>query len=112
MNTHCLLSRPYTEGVVVHLTSGQVCSICLDNDLYTYKSWVSLNRCTHQFHRHCLDLWLERNRTCPLCVQDVFEVPQRRELTLQEWGKCIGFCGFLLVIVITTIILLVVYWPR
>lgn len=50
--------------------NAEECSICISNDEFTYKSWVRLS-CDHCFHRHCIDLWLEKHRTCPICVQDV-----------------------------------------
>jgi hypothetical protein len=46
------------------------CPICIDNDQFTFKSWVKLRNCSHYFHRHCIDLWLEHKSTCPICVQD------------------------------------------
>ena len=24
-------------------------------------------QCGHTFHQHCLDIWLEKNKTCPIC---------------------------------------------
>nr|DBA33443.1 TPA: hypothetical protein GDO54_001128 [Pyxicephalus adspersus] len=32
--------------------------------------------CAHQFHQACINTWLRRSRTCPLCrtpVPDIFE---------------------------------------
>lgn len=68
---------PYTTGLIVPFLDNEekkekkeVCSICMDNDQFTYKSWVKL-KCSHYFHRHCIDLWLENHHTCPICIQDV-----------------------------------------
>lgn len=63
---------PYTTGIIKPYegSNAEECSICISNDEFTYKSWVEL-RCGHAFHRHCIDLWLENHRTCPICVQDV-----------------------------------------
>lgn len=48
------------------------CNICLDNDSFTYKCWVKLG-CSHYFHRHCIDLWVEERNTCPVCRENVFQ---------------------------------------
>jgi len=54
------------------------CSICIE----TYRIGVrvkSLPRCTHIFHANCIDQWLKRKTTCPLCrlqVKDTGENPQ------------------------------------
>lgn len=42
------------------------CPICLG----TYKSKETLRtipECNHYFHANCIDEWLRRNTTCPLC---------------------------------------------
>jgi len=31
-------------------------------------------RCEHHFHSECVDLWLARNKTCPLCVRNIDEL--------------------------------------
>ena len=46
------------------------CNICLDNDCFTYKSWVKLG-CLHYFHRHCIELWTEDRETCPICRENI-----------------------------------------
>jgi len=48
------------------------CCICLDE----YECGDTLTRmpCRHDFHTDCIGPWLERNRSCPLCKQDVFEM--------------------------------------
>ncbi|KAL3147711.1 hypothetical protein ABBQ32_002454 [Trebouxia sp. C0010 RCD-2024] len=44
------------------------CPICLED----YVSGVTLRRlhCSHQFHKPCLDKWLEQKATCPICQGD------------------------------------------
>ena len=39
------------------------CSICLDEEKYTNISTL----CKHEFHKICLDTWLNENETCPYC---------------------------------------------
>jgi len=52
---------------------GLECSICLAE----YSDGNSLRRlpCGHNFHRKCIDKWLQRNKRCPLCVRAVDEEP-------------------------------------
>eukprot|EP00056_Hartaetosiga_gracilis_P021632 m.25274 g.25274 ORF g.25274 m.25274 type:complete len:189 (-) comp9187_c0_seq2:177-743(-) len=47
-----------------------MCSIC--HDVFTrYK--YKLRSCGHSFHLECLDQWLERSLTCPLCRQEAIQ---------------------------------------
>jgi len=43
------------------------CSICLGD----YREGTLLRRlpCGHDFHRRCVDKWLQRNKRCPLCIR-------------------------------------------
>jgi hypothetical protein len=41
-----------------------LCSICLDN--YNDDVIYELG-CTHKFHKICLDQWLNKKRSCPVC---------------------------------------------
>jgi hypothetical protein len=52
------------------------CSVCLDNDMFTYKSWIILISCKHAFHRHCIDIWMEKSDECPLCKTKISVLPQ------------------------------------
>jgi len=47
------------------------CSICL----MEYTDGVSMRRlpCGHDFHKRCVDRWLQRNKRCPLCVHPIDE---------------------------------------
>lgn len=45
----------------------ETCSICLDDRIYTN----SFLTCGHYFHRHCIDSWLRKHRSCPICMGDV-----------------------------------------
>mmetsp|Transcript_9173 Transcript_9173/g.23553 ORF Transcript_9173/g.23553 Transcript_9173/m.23553 type:complete len:369 (-) Transcript_9173:112-1218(-) len=46
------------------------CSICLE-DFEAENPIVKTKACKHVFHRQCLKGWLQVNRTCPLCRQDL-----------------------------------------
>ncbi|KAL3320623.1 cytochrome c oxidase subunit 1 [Cichlidogyrus casuarinus] len=41
------------------------CMICLET--YSGDSVLRELRCQHDFHADCVDIWLKRNATCPLC---------------------------------------------
>ncbi|GMI96172.1 Arabidopsis Toxicos en Levadura 29 [Hibiscus trionum] len=49
---------------------GLECAICLgefeDDDLLRL-----LTICCHVFHKECVDLWLESNKTCPVCRREL-----------------------------------------
>ena len=49
------------------------CSIC-------YESIQSLNifktKCNHYFCKYCIDSWIKKNRTCPLCRSDLFKTEE------------------------------------
>ncbi|KAJ0981024.1 hypothetical protein J5N97_009279 [Dioscorea zingiberensis] len=44
------------------------CAVCLNQVRSRDKVW-ELRNCTHVFHKHCLDRWLDHDEhlTCPLC---------------------------------------------
>ena len=70
------LMMPYEDDVEKGITREE-CSICMDNDPFTYKNWARLRVCDHAFHKHCIDLWMERsmNPTCPLCMAYIITQP-------------------------------------
>ncbi|CAA0828613.1 RING/U-box superfamily protein [Striga hermonthica] len=47
-----------------------ICSICLQ-DLKRREYTRLLPGCRHLFHRRCIDEWLVRQGTCPICRKDV-----------------------------------------
>ncbi|GFP98141.1 nep1-interacting protein 2 [Phtheirospermum japonicum] len=46
------------------------CAICLQ-DLKNGESIRLLPNCKHLFHLHCIDTWLTRQGSCPICRQNV-----------------------------------------
>lgn len=85
--------KPYEEGITVDIHSGVTCPICFDNDQFTYKSWVQLHHCRHRFHRHCIDLWLEQARTCPLCVREVHVDIEAESVSESSVMDCVTHYG-------------------
>lgn len=45
------------------------CCICLDE--MTKGVQVRKLPCNHKYHPKCIDKWLERNKCCPMCKQDI-----------------------------------------
>lgn len=57
------------------------CSICLSK----FKKNVSQTQCGHNFHRKCLEKWLNISPTCPMCkgaMRDVVEPINIRNLSI------------------------------
>lgn len=50
------------------------CSVCLE-DFEATNPIVKTKTCGHVFHSQCLKGWLQVNRTCPLCRQDLGKAP-------------------------------------
>ena len=70
-----LPSFVYTDGL--YADDDRRCSICL-GDLEAGERVRQLH-CSHRFHQPCVDEWLQKKPTCPLCVQKVdAERRQRR----------------------------------
>lgn len=41
------------------------CTICLSD--FDLGNEIRTLPCVHQFHKDCIDLWLEKNKSCPNC---------------------------------------------
>ena len=60
-----------TEGEnldIIH-PFGQECSICADNIMIQdiRNDNIKKTPCNHIFHKKCINLWLNKQKTCPLC---------------------------------------------
>jgi len=46
-----------------------ICAICICE--YEAGDQVRLLPCQHYFHGDCIDVWLRKNKACPMCKQDI-----------------------------------------
>lgn len=67
-------------------TTAACCSICLAD----YKESDVLRRlleCGHLFHVRCVDPWLRRNPTCPVCRTSPMPSPAGTPMAAMEFGR-------------------------
>jgi len=55
-----------------HDDPASTCVVCLVE--FEQRHLLRHLPCGHKFHKHCIDKWLRRNKTCPLCLWDI-ELP-------------------------------------
>ncbi|KAM6164280.1 E3 ubiquitin-protein ligase RNF43 [Rhynchocyon petersi] len=52
-------------------SSAPMCAICLEE--FSEGQELRVISCLHEFHRTCVDPWLQQQRTCPLCMFNIVE---------------------------------------
>ncbi|XP_055983728.1 E3 ubiquitin-protein ligase RNF43 [Sorex fumeus] len=52
-------------------SSAPMCAICLEE--FSEGQELRVISCLHEFHRACVDPWLQQQRTCPLCMFNIVE---------------------------------------
>ncbi|KAL8198735.1 UNVERIFIED_CONTAM: E3 ubiquitin-protein ligase rnf43, partial [Gekko kuhli] len=50
-------------------SSAPVCAICLEE--FSEGQELRIITCFHEFHRWCVDPWLQQHQTCPLCMFNI-----------------------------------------
>ena len=60
-----------------------MCSICL-TDITLNKKELS---CKHKYHTECIDKWLERKSTCPICRKEVGQEEPVMDFTLPNMTR-------------------------
>ncbi|NXK46790.1 RNF43 ligase, partial [Chauna torquata] len=50
-------------------SSAPVCAICLEE--FSEGQELRIISCSHEFHRQCVDPWLQQHHTCPLCMFNI-----------------------------------------
>lgn len=54
------------------LKSNECCNICCAN--YTIGEYKrTIPNCKHVFHKKCIDKWLKKNSTCPMCRDNLIK---------------------------------------
>lgn len=65
---------PHNRVVIRNNVKEEICSICLEElfpeDIENSNQVIEL-KCTHMFHKECLDPWIKTNKNCPLCKNNV-----------------------------------------
>jgi hypothetical protein len=51
------------------LEPGSTCSICLES--YEDHDEIALSNCSHHFHMDCIETWMFRQRSCPICRRSI-----------------------------------------
>nr|XP_056721559.1 E3 ubiquitin-protein ligase RNF43 [Euleptes europaea] len=70
-------------------SSAPVCAICLEE--FSEGQELRIITCFHEFHRWCVDPWLQQHQTCPLCMfnimdQDPSALPLRSREDVRQPG--------------------------
>lgn len=63
-----ILPSPYITDV-----TEESCAICLD--MYSPHGKIVRIPCGHVFHYTCIDIWMMKSTTCPLCRRDLEDFP-------------------------------------
>lgn len=53
------------------------CVICLNE--FAAADTVRVFRCNHFFHSGCIDTWLAKSRSCPLCLRSITHTPEKQK---------------------------------
>lgn len=65
-----IISKMFTTKITIVETKvfedNEICAICLMNDNIDL---ISCEGCHKLLHRQCINIWLQRRKTCPLCVR-------------------------------------------
>ena len=79
-----IMKQSSVQSIYSIQTEDAQCSICLA-DYEEHDMLKRLPGCRHHFHTHCIDPWLKKNKTCPLCKQDVGQgLEKEMELRTRE----------------------------
>uniref|UniRef100_A0ABM5EMU0 RING-type E3 ubiquitin transferase n=1 Tax=Pogona vitticeps TaxID=103695 RepID=A0ABM5EMU0_9SAUR len=63
-------SVPATDSIS-SCSNSPVCAICLEE--FSEGQELRIITCLHEFHRQCVDPWLQERQTCPLCMFNIME---------------------------------------
>uniref|UniRef100_A0A663MQE8 RING-type E3 ubiquitin transferase n=1 Tax=Athene cunicularia TaxID=194338 RepID=A0A663MQE8_ATHCN len=66
-------------------SSAPVCAICLEE--FSEGQELRIISCSHEFHRACVDPWLQQHHTCPLCMFNILAAGSRLAPRDMEPGR-------------------------
>lgn len=70
-------------------TTFRTCAVCLDE--YKIGDTLRVLECGHCFHAKCVDAWVARSSSCPVCKSNVLpppkQVPRQRTQQLQQHSE-------------------------
>ncbi|KAL7079947.1 hypothetical protein ACQ4LE_000209 [Meloidogyne hapla] len=70
---------PMTKVTQEHVDKGTQCTTCMET--FTLGEEVAQLNCKHIFHKACIEPWLQRKNTCPIC---------RTAINPNDWGPRIA----------------------
>ncbi|XP_043203769.1 protein goliath-like [Amphibalanus amphitrite] len=73
------------------LGDAECCAVCLES--YRAAECVRMLPCSHQFHMVCVDPWLLKNRSCPMCKMDILKYYGMTVVTGEEGLPQLGSPG-------------------
>lgn len=73
---HSLEVRKLKKGEID--LAEEICVVCLET--YKQRELVRILTCRHVFHKRCIDRWLLKRGTCPICSCDILQ---------KNWEKCL-----------------------
>ncbi|GIX75253.1 hypothetical protein CDAR_604671 [Caerostris darwini] len=62
------------------------CSICLDT---TRCRKMKNLACSHEFHRMCIDKWLDSNDVCPLCREPTTPPVENEQIEEEQFSRSV-----------------------
>jgi hypothetical protein len=65
-----------TQLIINQKNSEDICCICQVS--YDNNEIVRKLPCNHTMHQHCIDIWFEKNKNCPICrIEIIYHSPVR-----------------------------------
>lgn len=61
-----------TTLIIYESQTNEICTICR-NTFNNQEICRKINNCSHYFHQSCVDSWLVRNHTCPMCRHNIIQ---------------------------------------
>ena len=65
-----------TQLIINQENSEDICCICQVS--YDNNEIIRKLPCNHTMHQHCIDIWFEKNKNCPMCrIEIIYHSPVR-----------------------------------